>query len=316
MKKIITLFFLFVVKIIFSQDIHFSQYHIDRLYFNPANVGDIEENDNRFSMQRKSQWSSVSVPFSSFSTSFERKNIYKDFNLGISFVNDKSGSSKLTLNQLNIALSKNFNILKVNSFSVGLLAAFGQKSIDYSDLIFEENENFITNNFLFPDLGFGMYYQTNHHQILSYNFGISSYHLNSPNNSFNEDEMSKLLIKNNINFGVNYRFSDKTRVISEVIYTNQSSQKEILIGLRPVIKLDEIYLFPLMYYRINDAAIVGFGMGKDNIQANISYDINTSDLTPASNYRSGFEFSVIYIWKKKKKEKKIEYKEEKCPKYL
>ena len=47
MKKIITLFFLFVVKIIFSQDIHFSQYHIDRLYFNPANVGDIEENDNR-----------------------------------------------------------------------------------------------------------------------------------------------------------------------------------------------------------------------------------------------------------------------------
>ena len=71
-----------------------------------------------------------------------------------------------------------------------------------------------------------------------------------------------------------------------------------------------------MYYRINDAAIVGFGMGKDNIQANISYDINTSDLTPASNYRSGFEFSVIYIWKKKKKEKKIEYKEEKCPKYL
>ena len=49
MKKIITLFFLFIVKIIFSQDIHFSQYHIDRLYFNPANVGDIEENDNRFS---------------------------------------------------------------------------------------------------------------------------------------------------------------------------------------------------------------------------------------------------------------------------
>ena len=316
MRKIIILFFLFIVKIIFSQDIHFSQHSVDRLYFNPANVGGIEENDNRFSMQRKSQWNSVSVPFSSFSTSFERKNIYKDFNLGISFVNDKSGSSKLTLNQLNIALSKNFNILKVNSFSVGLLAGFGQKSIDYSDLIFEENENFITNNFLFPDLGFGMNYQTNPYQILSYTFGISSYHLNSPNNSFNEDEMSKLPIKNNINFGVNYRFSDKTRVVSEVIYTNQSSQKEILIGLRPVIKLDEIYLFPLMYCRINDAAIVGFGMGKDNIQANISYDINTSDLTPASNYRSGFEFSVIYIWKKKKKEKEIEYKEEKCPKYL
>ena len=316
MREIITLFFLFVVKIIFSQDIHFSQYSVDRLYFNPSNVGDIEENDNRFSIQRKSQWKSVSVPFSSFSTSFERKNIYKDFNLGISFVNDKSGSSKLTLNQLNIALSTNFNILKVNSFSLGLLAGFGQKSIDYSDLIFEENENFITNNFLFPDLGFGINYQTNPHQILSYNFGISSYHINSPNNSFNEDDLSKLPMKNNFNFGINYRFSEKTRIISEIIYTNQSIQKEILVGLRPIIKLDEMYLFPLIYYRINDAAIIGFGMEKNNIQANISYDINTSDLTTASNYRSGFEFSVIYIWKNKKKEKKIEETEEKCPKYL
>ena len=116
--------------------------------------------------------------------------------MGISFVNDKSGSSKLTLNQLNIALSKNFDILKVNSFSLGLLAGFGQKSIDYSDLIFEDpSENFITNNFLFPDLGFGMNYQTNPHQILSYNFGISSYHLNSPNNSlFVNSEQSKDLI--------------------------------------------------------------------------------------------------------------------------
>ena len=316
MREIITLFFLFVVKIIFSQDIHFSQYSVDRLYFNPSNVGDIQENTNRFSIQRKSQWKSVSVPFSSFSTSFERKNIYKDFNLGISFVNDKSGSSKLTLNQLNIALSTNFNILKVNSFSLGLLAGFGQKSIDYSDLIFEENENFITNNFLFPDLGFGINYQTNPHQILSYNFGISSYHINSPNNSFNEDDLSKLPMKNNFNFGINYSFSEKTRIISEIIYTNQSIQKEILVGLRPIVKLDEMYLFPLIYYRINDAAIIGFGMEKNNIQANISYDINTSDLTTASNYKSGFEFSVIYVWKKKKKERKIEYKEEKCPKYL
>ena len=314
MRKIIIIFFLFVVKILFSQDIHFSQYSVDRLYFNPANVGDIEENDNRFSMQRKSQWNSVSVPFSSFSTSFERKNIYTDFNFGISFINDKSGSSNLTLNQLNIALSKNFDILKVNSFSVGLLAGFGQKSIDYSDLIFEKNEDFITNNFLFPDFGVGINYLTNSHQILSYNFGVSSYHLNSPNNSFNEDESVNLPIKNNFNFGINYRFSEKTRIISEVIYANQSSQKEILIGLRSIVKLDEIYLFPLICYRINDAAIIGFGIEKDNIQANISYDINTSDLTQASNYRSGFEFSVIYVWKKK--ERKIEYKEEKCPKYL
>ena len=56
-------------------------------------------------------------------------------------------------------------------------------------------------------------------------------------------------------------------------------------------------------------------MEKNNIQANICYDINISDLIPASNYKGGFEFSIIYVWKKIK-HKKSKQIEEKCPKYL
>tara|TARA_B100000700_G_C14924653_1_gene798756 strand:- start:250 stop:1197 length:948 start_codon:yes stop_codon:yes gene_type:complete len=315
MRKIITLFLLFVVKIIFSQDIHFSQPFVDRMYFNPAKVGDIVKADYRFSIQRKSQWESVSIPFSSLSSSCEFKNIYNSFNMGINFLNDKAGSSSLSLNQLNIAISKKLNLLNINSLSVGLLAGFGQKSIDYSELIFEENENFITNKFVFPDFGLGLNYKTNTNKIVSYEFGFSSYHLNSPKNSFNENQNTSLPIKNNFNFGINYRFSTKSKIFSELIYTKQSSQKEMLLGFRPTIELDKIYLFPLIYYRFNDAAIVGVGMEKNNIQANICYDINVSDLTPASNYRGGFEFAIIYVWEKTK-DKKTKRIEEKCPKYL
>ena len=177
------------------------------------------------------------------------------------------------------------------------------------------NLAYISDNFLFPDIGIGIDYKTNPYKLLSYNFGISMYHINQANMSFNKDKNVKLPIKNNINLGASYKYSEMIKVNSEIIVTNQSVQKEILVGVRPEIKLDEITLFPLAYYRLNDATIFGFGLEKDNIQLNISYDINTSDLTQASHNKGGFEFSLIYIWKKKKKEIK-QPKEEICPKYL
>jgi len=315
MKGEIIILLLFFSGISLSQDIHFSQNFANRIYSNPAKVGQISENDYRLSFQRKSQWQEVSVPFSTFSTSFENRNIFNNINIGLEFFNDKSGDSKLTHNQLNLALSKNYKILKVNTFSVGAVVGVGQKTIDYTNLIFEEEEAFLSDNFLFPDIGIGIDYKTNPYEILSFNIGISMYHINQANISFNDDENATLPIKNNIDVGVSYKYSETIQLNSEVIISNQSVQKEILVGVRPEIKLNEITLFPLAFYRINDATILGFGLQKDNIQANISYDINTSDLKQASNNKGGFEFSLVYIWKKKKKEIK-QPKEEICPKYL
>ena len=315
MKKIILIFCTVSGIISFSQDIHFSQNFTDRLYFNPSEIGLIGKGEYRFSMQRKSQWISVGTPFSTFSSSFENKNIYKKINLGMEFFSDKSGDSKLTLNQLNVALSTKFKILRFDTLSLGFMFGFGQKKIDYNNLIFEENENFVTNNFIYPDMAFGINYFINSQKINSYKIGFSSYHFNSPNNSFYDDDRSKLPIKNNFNFKGNYKISKKKNFIYEIIITKQSTEKEILFGVRPTIRVDEYFLYPLLYYRINDSYIIGCGIEKNNLQANIIYDLNTSDLSEASNYRGGFEFSIIYVWKKKKKEK-IKITEEKCPKYL
>ena len=136
MKGKIIILLLFFSETVLSQDIHFSQNFANRIYSNPAKVGQISENDYRLSFQRKSQWQEVSVPFSTFSTSFENRNIFNNINIGLEFFNDKSGDSKLTHNQLNLALSKNYKILKVNTFSVGAVVGVGQKTIDYTNLIF------------------------------------------------------------------------------------------------------------------------------------------------------------------------------------
>ena len=54
------------------------------------------------------------------------------------------------------------------------------------------------------------------------------------------------------------------------------------------------------------------GINYNGITAVISYDVNTSDLIAASDYKGGFEFSIIYVWNKKKRVEKTKY----CPRYL
>lgn len=315
MRKNLIFLFVFFLNYSFAQDIHFSQHFIDRMYLNPSLIGDLQENIHRISVQRKSQWNSISVPFSTFATSYEHKNIIEGLNLGIQFLNDKSGDSELTLNQMNIALSRNFNISKFNRFSIGTILGIAQKNLDFSELIFEEEEEILNTSFIYPDIGVGINYKTNPYQILSYSVGVSAFHINKPNHSFNKDDNIKLKLKNNYHIGVKYIYQTDIVLYSDAIFTNQESSKELLIGNRVELELDEIKLIPLVYYRLEDAIIFGIGLEKNNIQANMTYDINTSDLNIASNNKGGFEFSLIYKWKKKRKNK-IKTIEEKCPKYL
>ena len=315
MKYLYFISFVICIKFLSGQDVHFSQFATDRMNLNPSMIGNFTEYDSRFSIQRKSQWNSVSVPFSSFSSSYERKNIFYNFNLGIQFLNDKSGDSKLSLHQINLALSKSYNTLNLNNLSIGALIGFSQKSIDYTELIFEDEEQFLKNNFIYPDVGVGLSYKAFPNKILSYNFGISSFHLNKPNISFNEDENVKLHVKNNFYFGVEYDYLTNFTIIPEVVFTNQSMSNELIIGSQAEFTLENIKIIPFTYYRIEDAIIIGFGMMKDNLTTNISYDVNISDLDIASNNRGGFEFSIIYLWQKRK-ERINKITEEVCPKFL
>ena len=61
----------------------------------------------------------------------------------------------------------------------------------------------------------------------------------------------------------------------------------------------------------------GFGFKKDDLEMNFSYDINVSDLIPATNNKGGFELSIIYSWEKSHKKKNSNKNpQSECPKYL
>ena len=60
---------------LFAQDIHFSQNLISRVSINPSLIGHFSDNDYRISLHRRSQWESVSKPFTTFLMSVEAKKI-------------------------------------------------------------------------------------------------------------------------------------------------------------------------------------------------------------------------------------------------
>ena len=62
------------------------------------------------------------------------------------------------------------------------------------------------------------------------------------------------------------------------MFTNQSMSNELIIGSQAEFTLENIKIIPFTYYRVKDLIIIGFGMMKDNLTTNISYDVNISDL--------------------------------------
>ena len=315
MRQVIIILFLMSFNITNAQDVHFSQFNTDRINLNPSIIGNLFENDFRFSLQRRTQWGSVSVPFTSLSTTYEIKNILSKINFGAQFLNDKAGDSKFTTNQINLAFSKNLYVFDYDILGVGAVIGVGQRSVDFTDLVFEDPEQFLRNSYLYSDVGIGASYITNPNNIFSVNFGISSFHLNTPNNSFRENDNVRLPIKNNFFGRVKYEYLINITLIPEVFLSKQGASNELLLGFKSQIKSEKVKVMPLVYYRVKDAIIIGLGVEKNNLIANVSYDINISDLDVASNNKGGVEFSIIYLWKKKDRPTKIIDKEI-CPKYL
>lgn len=315
MKILLIIISIVFANLSFGQDMHFSQFEINRLSFNPSLIGDIKNNYNyKVNLQRRSQWKSVSIPFSTIAFSFENKDFWRNFNYGIEFSNDNSGDANLSTSQINLGISKRFKILN-NNLAFGGVVGFAQKNIDLSNLIFEESEDIYTNNLYFPDLGFGAAFQKRMNNFLILNSGISFFHVNRPKQSFQSSSSVYLPTKKNLHVSIEYLFSTSFELKSQFLFTSQNPSKESLIRLDPIYKIGDLEMISSIMYRWKDAIILGCGIYKKNVSGFLSYDINISDLNYASKKRGGFEFAIIYIFGGKKK-KIIEKIYEICPKYL
>jgi type IX secretion system PorP/SprF family membrane protein len=299
-----------------AQDIHYSQFYNSPLNLNPANTG-MFDGTYRFAANQRTQWRSVTVPFSTFSISadaFQPKEI-KGLSLGILANHDIAGDSHFKTFQFNFTGAYHFNpggdsTQKIN---IGVLGGIVNRNISYTDLYFDNQyDGFIYN----PSLGTGENFQRESRTYMNLQLGavyykllgkrkfiiggISLANITKPRQSYFDVRTINLDRKFNLHASANIPLNDKFELAPSILMQFQGTYKELILGsnLRYILLNERgVYRAVLggIYYRGKDAAYLKVGLDYDNWIAGVSYDFNVSDLHLASNYRGSLEFSFIYI---------------------
>ena len=112
-------------------------------------------------------------------------------------------------------MSQSYSFSTEHKIAIAGIVGLGQRSIDYSSLVFETPEQFISSNFIYPDISLGVYYKSRISEILNLNIGAATYHINTPDYSFYQDNNVQLRLKNNFHFETTYQYRKSILLIYE-----------------------------------------------------------------------------------------------------
>lgn len=307
-----------------AQDIHFSQFNFSPLNQNPANTN-FFDGDFRFIGNYKNQWPTVPVRFNTFSASAEMNFVTLNngdrVGGGFVFFFDRAGDSRFTaLNAaLSVAYMKTLDKQQHHALSLGIQFGIVNRSFSYNKLYFDNqwngdtydptiaiDENFTRTKFNFFDLNLGIAYRWKKTDRTNVTVGFSVAHLSQPSQTYFNDQSVKLNLRYTAHVRAQVKVSKRVDLVPELMFQRQDVKQEVDFGLHakyylPVKIAHTIALNLGAYGRMVDAGWLFAGMDFDNLQVNLSYDINFTKLTAASRYNGGFEASVIYILARVKK---------------
>jgi type IX secretion system PorP/SprF family membrane protein len=297
----------------YSQDIHFSQFKLSPLNLNPSLTG-VYDGDYRFTANHRNQWSSVTIPYSTFAFSFEKnKLLKKPISIGFQINQDRAGDSKLNTFQFNPSLSYQFKIDSTHIISSGIQMGFTKRNLDYNPLSFDaqyngsiydptlpNQENFSTNSNNYLNINFGISHLIKINANLKFNSGISIYNLNGSKQSYFNDATIRLDPRITIHSNCKWKFAENMIFNPSFLWLKQGKHQEFIISVNSEYILEKFMktyrsIYGGLAYRNKDAIFINAGYKFDNWQLGISYDLNLSKLVPASIYRGGFEIAIIYI---------------------
>ncbi|MBI4646404.1 MAG: PorP/SprF family type IX secretion system membrane protein [Bacteroidia bacterium] len=317
-SNIFIIIFLICVFQIKAQDIHYSQYDCSPLNLNPALCGDIDC-DFRLAGNERTQWRSITVPYQTFSGSFDARinNRFIRNNLlgaGLQFNSDKAGDSDFGTSQLHLVFASHQAFLNNNklTLSAGIDVAYNRNTINYNNLNFGSqyngnrfdsslpyDETFSEDNFSYFDFAMGVHLKYMLKQSMPVEAGFAYTHINKPQKSFFSDNLVELDRK--FNFYGSTRINTKKNIsfLPGFLIMNQGRYKEIDLGGLIRFRLSNPAFRALYaggWIRLKDAGIIKLGLAYKNYNIGISYDINTSDLKIASNGYGGLEISVSGVF--------------------
>lgn len=317
-----------------AQDARFSQTYASPLNLNPAMTG-VFEGEFRVVANYRDQWSSISptAPFRTIGASFDyRCNVAnKDFlSFGVNLMRDDAGASRFTQNKgaLSVSfmkmLSEGYGWRAMDQYLVvGAQLGAGQNGIYYNDLLFStqfDNGTQTVNPLLnsqesldetsrtYLDFNAGLMWYGVWDDRISIYAGGAIAHLNQPNISFfTETENDRLYRRYTGHLGGEIPIGKKLSWMPGLVFNKQGPSTQTDFGTQ-------------FRYSNNDYQEIALRLGvwgrvvnqlEDNLSAEsivvttmfeldrwmigLSYDINTSTLSRATNSRGAFEVAIIYI---------------------
>ncbi len=304
----------------FGQDIHFSLFEMSPLNLNPASTGDYV-GDYRFNASHRNQWRSVTVPYTTFALSADMNYFLKKkfLSSGIQFNQDRAGDSRFNTFQANWsgAYHYYFKTDSLKKLTFGLQTGITNRNLVYDDLEFDaqydgfqynsnlsNQETFSRDARTYLNLNTGVLYSQQIDENKTIKAGVAFSNLTRPKQSFFNDESILLDVRMSFHTSAVWKINEKFSALPTILLMRQGKYTSFNIGGNvryTFIDFAGVYraVWGGVFYRNRDAAYLSLGVDYDNWKAGISYDINISTLTPASNYRGSFEVAIQYIINKK-----------------
>ena len=311
-----------------AQDPHFSQFNASPHNLNPALTGSIN-GQGRIVANYRNQWPQIlkNNSYQTYALSYDRREDLKSsdyIGLGISYYGDVSGSSRIGT----VQGATNFSYAKILSKSSaathaligGLQLGIAQRKIDQSNLRWTSQTSHygppgpVTNpDFLYNDFSGGLVWLSSFGERKSFFVGISGFHINRPNISFQTNTIQRMSIKTSIHAGAELPLSYRLSLLPSILYQRQGVHAQLNFGtMLGVSNLSKSFISNVqggIFYRAgqdvtgqihSDAIITMLSLQLKGMQLGLSYDFTISKLN--TNTLGALEVSIGYIFKKINKE--------------
>ncbi len=323
MKAIKNILLLFIVllfaKFANSQDINFSQFYDLPLLRNPSLAG-LFSGDIRITTAYRNQWQSVTVPYRTFGLGFEYKkpigeNSDDFITYGLQLSSDVAGDSKLSRTQVFPVFNyhKSLNGTKSSYLSAGIMGGPVMQRFDPSKLSFDDQfvngsysaanptkQIFNNTKLTYWDAAAGLCFSSVAGENTRYYIGVGLFHFTQPKVAFQKQNDIILNHKFVVNAGFAAPLSDGNRLTMYADYFMQGGSRQAQGGLilnHDLVQYDEeqkISISAGLFYRGKDAFMPVVKLDYYQYSIGISYDVNSSKLKSASQYRGAYEVTLSY----------------------
>ncbi|KEO75533.1 PorP/SprF family type IX secretion system membrane protein [Anditalea andensis] len=286
-----------------GQDVQYSQFYAAPMYLNPAFAGSAEL--TRVGLNYRNQWPGLDHTFNSYSAYIDHYMFDINSGIGLQFNGSQESRSSLSTMEVGLVYSYRLQLGFNNFLRFGGQASYVSRDAYFGDVVLgtqmDISRGIITDRYegqlavdsrrQFADFSFGMLFNNDHVWL-----GLAGFHLNQPNMSFLDDQISILPMKLSAHGGIrinlpeggvnNYlNYSRQQRALLFAFnFRQQQPFNQLEVGSQLVLEPITLGVWyrglPVKYSLPNNEAIIAsFGFTFDTgFDIGYSFDFNTSRL--------------------------------------